>query len=273
MVYTKLKVAILDMYEGATNQGMRCIKEILNQFAETESLEIDYEIYDVRLKNELPEITQYDFFISSGGPGSPIDSTGTTWETNFFNWIDRVDHHNKVSADKKQVFFICHSFQLACKHFGIGTLSKRKSTSFGVFPVHMELTGHDEPIFQGLQNPFFAVDSREYQVTHVDETKLHQMGGAVLALEKIRPHIPLPRAVMAIRFNEYFFGTQFHPEADAMGMSMYLQTEDRKKTVIASYGEEKWSSMIEQLNDPEKILWTYSHILPNFIHRAIGVVV
>jgi homoserine O-succinyltransferase/O-acetyltransferase len=27
--------------------------------------------------------------------------------------------------------------------------------------------------------------------------------------------------------------------------------------------------MIEHLNDPDKILWTYSHILPNFLDESV----
>jgi imidazoleglycerol phosphate synthase glutamine amidotransferase subunit HisH len=63
-------------------------------------------------------------------------------------------------------------------------------------------------------------------------------------------------------------GTQFHPEADAKGMSMYLQREDKKKTVIENHGYEKWESMIEQLNDPDKISQTNKLILPNFLKNA-----
>jgi hypothetical protein len=63
-------------------------------------------------------------------------------------------------------------------------------------------------------------------------------------------------------------GTQFHPEADAFGMSMYLQTEEKKKIVIDTHGEEKWKSMIEHLHDPDKIMYTYSQILPNFLSMA-----
>ena len=72
-----------------------------------------------------------------------------------------------------------------------------------------------------------------------------------------------------MRFNEYMVCTQFHLEADAEGMSMYLQTEEKKATVIENHGEEKWKSMIEGLNDPEKIMWTYAHILPNFLDAAL----
>jgi homoserine O-succinyltransferase/O-acetyltransferase len=74
---------------------------------------------------------------------------------------------------------------------------------------------------------------------------------------------------MAVRFNEHMIGTQFHPEADATGMSIHLQSDDKKKTVIAEHGEKKWRSMIEQLNDPEKIRWTYSHVIPNFLDIAL----
>jgi imidazoleglycerol phosphate synthase glutamine amidotransferase subunit HisH len=64
-------------------------------------------------------------------------------------------------------------------------------------------------------------------------------------------------------------GTQFHPEADAKGMSMYLQREDKKNTVIENHGYEKWESMIEQLNDPDKISQTNKLILPNFLKNAL----
>ena len=129
--------------------------------------------------------------------------------------------------------------------------------------------GVDEAIFEGMKDPFYAVDSRDYQVVEPNHNMIHQMGATILVIEKLRPHVKLERAIMAVRFNEYMIGTQFHPEADAVGMSMYLQTEEKKKTVIENYGEVKWSSMIEQLNDPDKIMHTYAHILPNFLKISL----
>jgi GMP synthase-like glutamine amidotransferase len=167
------------------------------------------------------------------------------------------------------VLFICHSFQLACRHYDIAEITRRKSTAFGVFPVHLQEEGKHEPIFAGLPDPFYTVDSRNYQVIRPRPERLVQLGGHVLAIEKERPHVPLERAIMAIRFSECMIGTQFHPEADAAGMSMYLQRDDKKNTVIAEHGEEKWRSMIEQLDDPDKIRWTYSHVIPNFLDNAL----
>jgi homoserine O-succinyltransferase len=50
-----VKVAILDLYEGKANQGMRCIRTILKEFAETSGMDVTVKEYDVRLKNELPD--------------------------------------------------------------------------------------------------------------------------------------------------------------------------------------------------------------------------
>lgn len=66
-----LRIAVLDLYNGVANQGMRCIREMLLQLRETQELEIDWDEFNVRQKNELPDLT-YDIFISSGGPGSPL---------------------------------------------------------------------------------------------------------------------------------------------------------------------------------------------------------
>ena len=134
--------------------------------------------------------------------------------------------------------------------------------------MHMKPEGKHDPVFFGLPDPFYAVDSRDYQVIEEDKTDMKRKGAHVLAIEKERPHVPLQRAIMAIRFNDYMLGTQFHPEADAVGMSMYLQRADKKKTVIEGYGEEKWKSMILHLNDPDKILTTYANVIPNFLNSA-----
>jgi homoserine O-succinyltransferase/O-acetyltransferase len=267
----KIRVAILDLYEGQPNQGMRCLREILRQFAEANQLVLEWNEFEVSLDQQLPDLS-YDIYISTGGPGSPLESENSEWEKKYFSWLEQVEKYNtgNIHQDKKYVLFICHSFQLACRHYAVAKVTKRKSTAFGVFPIHMLAAGKKESVFSGLKDPFYAVDSRDYQVIEPNQNQLNKTGAQLLAIEKERPHIPLERAIMAIRFNQYMIGTQFHPEADAMGMSMYLQREDKKKTVIAEHGELKWSTMIDQLNDPDKILWTQQEVIPNFLKKAIA---
>jgi len=264
------RVAILDLNNGAPNQSMRCLREIIRQFGKANQSDIILTEFNVREKLSVPD-TSYDIYISSGGPGDPLESKGSDWERLYFKWLNEIESWN-ADADnlqKKYVFFICHSFQLVCRHWELANVCKRNSTSFGVFPIHLLEDGKDEPVFDGMGDPFYAVDSRDFQVIEPRMNILYK-GAKILCIEKDRPHLPYERAIMAIRFSDYFIGTQFHPEADAIGMSMYLKTDEKKKTVIANHGEEKWKSMIEQLNDPDKILWTYSHILPNFLNIALN---
>ncbi|MBD0332041.1 MAG: GMP synthase [Chitinophagaceae bacterium] len=264
-----IRIAILDLYEGHPNQGMRCLRQIITDWGEFHNIQVEWDEFDVRLKNKVPDLT-YDIYLSSGGPGSPLESEGSDWEKAYFNWLAAVENwnNNSINNNKKFVFFICHSFQLVCRHWKIGEVTKRKSTAFGVYPVHVTPAGQVEPVFRGLNDPFYVVDSRDYQVVNPHFASLDLMGYKILCIEKYRPHVPYVQAVMALRFNEYMIGAQFHPEADAIGMSMYLQTEEKKKTVIENHGEEKWRSMLQQLNDPDKIMWTYSHIIPNFLTIA-----
>ncbi len=264
-----LRIAILDLYEGVANQGMRGLRAIIEKFGEINDLNIVLDEFEVRLENKVPDLN-YQIYISSGGPGNPLESEGLEWEKHYFDWLSSVEQWNSNDAniEKKYVFFICHSFQLACRHWELANVCERKSTSFGVFPIHLLEDGENEPVFAGMNDPFYAVDSRDYQVIEPRMNVLHRKA-KILCIEKKRPHVPFERAIMGIRFNDYLIGTQFHPEADPIGMSMYLQTTEKKKTVIDNHGEEKWESMIEHLNDPEKIMWTYAHILPNFLELAL----
>jgi GMP synthase-like glutamine amidotransferase len=267
-----IRIAVLDLYNGVANEGMRCIRQIIKEWKQSVDTKVICEEFDVRQKNELPD-TSFDIYISSGGPGDPLTSRFEDWDISWCKWLKDIErwNENPDTTEKKYVFFICHSFQLASRYFNAGILRARRSTAFGIFPVHMLEDGKDEPVFDGLRDPFYAVDSRDHQLVQPNLDMLKKAGAKILCIEKDRPHVPYERAVMGIRFNEYMIGTQFHPEADAEGMSMYLQTEEKRKTIIENHGEEKLVNMLEHLNDPDKILWTYSHILPNFLNQSVGL--
>lgn len=266
---TEIKVAILDLYDGVANEGMRGFRDILERYKVKYDLNLTYEVFDVRKKGQVPGV-EFDVYISSGGPGSPLDSEGTEWEKKYFQLMTKLEaHNNSEAANKKHVFFVCHSFQLMCRWYGLGEIGLRRSPSFGILPVHMTAEGRKEPVFENLADPFYTVDSRSWQVINPDMDKIGKLGMTLLALEKERPYVDLPRAMMAIRFNKYFFATQFHPEADAVGMKLLLQREDKKTDVINEHGEGKYREMIERLEDPDKIMHTQSTMIPNFLDEAI----
>lgn len=263
-----IRVAILDMYDNAPNEGMRCIRQLLARGAEENGVRFRVDTFNVRAENELPNLN-YDIYISSGGPGSPLASDAA-WEARYFGFIDSLLAYNKANEQKKHLLLICHSFQLVSRHLGVGHVSRRKSTSFGVLPVHLTPAGQAEPILQGLPEPFYIVDSRDYQLADLNMERIEELGAQILCLEKERPHVPLARAVMAIRFTPEVIGTQFHPEADGEGMLRYMLTDARKQQVVSTYGEAKYHEMVRLLADPDTIEFTESIIVPTFLRRAVA---
>ena len=228
-----VKLAVLDLYDNTPNQGMRAIRQIIESFGAT----LDYQVFDVRAKGELPGL-DFELYISSGGPGSPLDGDGV-WDKAYFELIDSIFAW----------------------------------MSFGTFKVHQTPEGRRDVIFKDLPDPFFVADFRHWQFIQPREDRFAELGARILALEKIRPHIDLERAVMAIRFSPEIFGTQFHPEADRDGMLLHFLKEENKTKVIETHGHDKYNKMIRDLNNPKKIKLTNETVLPTFISQAIEATV
>ncbi|CAI8807415.1 type 1 glutamine amidotransferase [Chryseobacterium sp. IT-36CA2] len=262
-----IRIALLDMNNNHVNQGFRNIKEISEAFQQNSEENVVIKTFDVRFKDEMPEIGDFDIFISSGGPGNP-HREGLAWEDRFAHFLDSVFEHNKYSEDKKYLFLICHSFQLASIHWNLGNICKRKSYSFGVMPVHKTDEGREEFLFKNLQDPFYAVDSRAYQFIEPDHDRFEELGMTVMAIEKFRPHINLERAIMAVRFSEEIFGTQFHPEANPESLIENLKDEKNREAMIENFGMEKYLETMDRIDDEDKIILTRNQILPRFLQFA-----
>ncbi|MEI8142296.1 MAG: GMP synthase [Chitinophagia bacterium] len=256
-----LHIAVLDLYDGSTNMGMDCIMDILDDWSKKHSIEIIAKVFDVRVKNELPG-NGFDIYISSGGPGSPIDTQTEAWDIAYCNWLDQI------FAQKKSVLLICHSFQLACRHFGIGKVGLRQSKQLGILPIHPTAP---HSIFEQLPDPFFAMESRLYQITEPNDEKIESMGAKIIALEKIRPQLPYERALMAVAFSDTMIGVQFHPEATQERLSTYFNKADIKAAVIEDFSQEKWDQIILSLEDASKIKHTCSYFIPNFLNQMLLV--
>jgi len=262
-----VRIALLDMNNNQANQGFKNIKEISENSQKQSEENISITGFDVRHKNEIPNIEDFDIFISSGGPGNP-HREGFEWEQKFADFLDAVYEHNKNNDAKKYLFLICHSFQLASIHWDLGNICKRKSYSFGVQPIHKTEEGEEEFLFKNLPNPFYAVDSRAYQFIEPNLDRFEELQMKMVAIEKSRPHIDLERAIMAVRFSDEIFGTQFHPEANPDGMLENLKDEKNKEAMIENYGMEKYLETVDRINDEDKIVLTQSQILPRFLSDA-----
>lgn len=259
-----IRLAILDLYDNTPNQGMRCIQDIVEAYKD-----VEYTVFDVRGKDQVPGL-EFDIYISTGGPGSPLEGDGV-WDIRYGRWLDSVWNWNQQpDLPKKHVFFICHSFQIAVNHFKLAKVTKRKSKSFGTFRTHK--TEEFEPLFEALPEPFYIADFRDWQCVQPDWRRMNAMDAKVVALEKIRPHVPLERAIMAIRFSDEIFGTQFHPEADPKSMLWHFMDVEKRTQLIEDHGVEKYQRFIDHLRDKNKIQLTHDTVLPGFMKKAVASV-
>ena len=260
-----IKIALLDMYNGEPNQGMRCIIEVIDRFSPL----VSFKIFDVRAKCEFPDIKSFDIYISTGGPGNPLIGDGN-WDKKYYEFIDSLSKWNNENKIKKHMLFICHSFQMACLHFGLATVTKRATTSFGVTTIHKTDQGLTDPLFEGLADPFYAIDSRDYQVVQSKLSVFAKKGVKILSLEKLRDQMQYERAIMAVRFTDYFVGTQFHPEADPISFISHLRNKEVKEKIKNIKGKRKFKNMLEDLLDDDKIYRTNETLIPNFLRIAIN---
>lgn len=255
-------MAILDMNNNVENMGIASIKRIADRFAV-----IDYDVFDVRYKAEVPDLS-YDIYISSGGPGDPLETDGI-WDKAYFDLMDQLWKHNLEREEKKFVFFVCHSFQMICHHLGIGTISLRRKESFGIVPVDKTEEGQHDPLFRHLNSPFYGADFRRYEVIFPDIDRLRELEASIVALENPDLDIDDNRALMAVRFSKEWYGTQFHPEAHPDGMIHYLHRPEKKDMILHQFGLNTYEEMMHNALHPDRLAHTRDMILPGFIREAV----
>lgn len=215
---SQIKVATIDLYNNERNEGMRCIKEIVNESGKNNpNVDFKYDVFETRYKGDIPDLN-YDIFISSGGPGSPFEDEDKQWDKDYFTLLDKIWNHNQNSEQKKYIFFICHSFQMMARYFQFGEVNKRFINSFGVMPFAKTEEGKIDPILKSLTDPFYAADIRHWQVVNPNQKKIDEFGAKILSWEIPEEENKNNAAITAVRISNEIVGTQFHPEADPESM-------------------------------------------------------
>src|SRR5687767_13560324 len=257
-----VRMAIMDMNNNHENMGIASIQRIADRFAI-----IEYEVFDVRHQKEVPGM-DFDIYISSGGPGNPLEHE-TGWEEEYYSLMDKLWQHNQKGKEKKYAFFICHSFQMICNHLKIGQVTLRDKESFGIVPVDKTEAGNMESLFHGLSSPFYGADFRKYQVVKPSESRMNELGSVITAIEHNLPERNDEKALMAIRFSPEWFGTQFHPEAHPDGMIHYLRRQEKRDMILKQWGIHTYEEMMHNAIHPDRLANTRDHILPGFIKDAV----
>lgn len=270
-MHKTLRIALLDMNNNEPNLGMKNLVDLVENFTQTHANEFLIQIFDVRHLYETPSIEDFDIFISSGGPGNP-NLSGLPWEKDFTDFLDNLLLHNQSSPLKKHAFLICHSFQVALIHWKLAKVIERETYSFGILPIYLTRFGKKDWLFENLDQPFYAVDSRSFQCLQPNFRKMKRLDIKILAIERFRAHRNLSRALMAIRFSDEIIGTQFHPEAEAEDVMCKLVDENYKQKLIEKIGLNNYLETLDRADDEDKIKKTQAEILPKFLHNAVNCI-
>jgi GMP synthase-like glutamine amidotransferase len=265
-----LNVAILSMYRDQESQGMIYLKSLLENESNTiPDLSISYQIFETRELNELPKLSDFDLFISTGGPGNPHDGIGQDWENNYFEFLKNFQAHNASGVQPKFFFSICHSFQLLCRFFDIAKVVPRPQTCFGTFKCNLENSGKEDALFNKLPDPFYIVENRNWQCVLPDLEKMESQGIKILAKELNPEPAGAEPALLALRISPFWVATQFHPETNPAEMKKIYSGEKKIQEVVSKFGPVKILQILDSLNRKNpSLLDTYQCLLPEFIKSA-----
>ncbi len=273
MHYPTLQLCLIDMNNGHANQAMRCFRLLLDDFAShvtraNPHLEVRLEIIEPRNRQELPP--RADLYLSTGGPGSPYEHDGESWLGDMHRFYDKlVNDAIRLGPAAPSLFGVCYTFELLVRYFKVSAMTSRHERKFGVMPVYMTDEGQRHPLTHHFGDRLFAFEHRNWEAVDVDRAQLARLGGAVLARES-RDGTSKGRAVLAFDFAPGVEGTQFHPEADRLGVVNWLSKREQAESFVQAYGYTTYERMIKTLDNPQRLARTFSLLIPGWLTRKFN---
>ena len=272
MTSPTLRLCLIDMNNGVANQAIRCFHRIIHHFkgrVQTANPGLDITFQQVQPRNlgELPN-SDADLILSSGGPGSPYDGFEDPWSKGYRTCLDSVvDRTLRGEPGSPAVLAVCHSFQLAVMHFQVARMAERpEGRKFGVMPIYLTKDGQETPLFAPFGDRLFAWEHRFWEAIELDEARLRNLGGRVLARESREGRTDKGPALLALDFAPGVLGTQFHPEADRAGVESWVLDPGHAEEFKAAYGDALYDRMVLTLKDPLRVDRTFAMVVPGWLH-------
>lgn len=258
------------MNNGVANQATRCFRRICDAFTKrarvaNPNLEVTFRHVQPRNLNELPDLDT-DIVLSSGGPGAPTDGLDEPWGVGYRKFLDDVHAAHTKRARAPKVLLVCHSFEIGSLHFGVAEVQRRETLKFGVMPAYMTADGKNADFLQPFGYRLFTWEHRNYEAVRVNEKRLQELGGKVLARES-HPNAVVNRgdAVVGLSFGGGIDGVQFHPEADKAGVLNWIEKPEHKTALANAYGENLYDKMTNSLTRPDRLARTFALLIPGWL--------
>jgi homoserine O-succinyltransferase len=268
-------MCIVDMNDGHENQAIRCFRLLCTEFHKharktNPDLELELVHVSVRDKNEMPP-RDCDLYVSSGGPGSPYDGDGKRWVKGYYEFLDDiVDDNQRRGPSARAVFGVCYSFEMIVRHFEVATMAPRATRKFGVMPIYTTRAGRAHPLLSIFGDRLFAFEHRNWEAIDLDERRLSQLGGKLLARESREGQDDKGVAILGLDVIDGIETVQFHPEADRSGVVAWVRRPDQAAAFREAYGDETYERMLKTLDDPTRIARTFSMLIPGWMVRKFN---
>lgn len=271
-----LRICLVDMNNGVANQATRCFRRLVDAFGKRvreRNPQTDVVFTHVQPRNlgELPP-KDTDLLLSSGGPGSPYDGFDAAWCTGYRGFLDHVMERNLADpSTAPKALLVCHSFQLAVLHTAVATMEPRATKKFGLMTAYMTEAGERADYLSPFGYRLFCWEHRNWEAIDLDEKRLTELGGEVLATETHASH-PQHKykgdALLGLRFGPGVHGMQFHPEADKPGVMAWVERPESQDALRVAYGETLLEKMKTSLSNPERLAKTFALLIPGWLtHR------
>lgn len=275
MALRTLKLCLVDMNNGVANEATRCFRRLFDAFhrkvtAVNPGLEISFRHVQPRNLGELPA-RDVDLVLSSGGPGAPTDGYDEPWCTGYRHFLDHVVERTLAAPLRAPAaLVVCHSFEITVTHFAVARMERRDALKFGVFPAYPTAVGREHPLFAAFEDRLFTWEHRRFEAVDLDERRLRELGGEVLATESRDGGTDKGQSLLGFDFAPGVCGTQFHPEADRPGVLAWIHRVEHAEAVREAYGDHLYERMIKTLEDPSRLARTYALFIPGWLARRFN---
>lgn len=270
-----VSLCVIDMNDGHPNQAMRCFRKIVHGFfdrvrAANPGLSCD--MVEVSPRNTTDRIPRgHDFYIGTGGPGSPFDGDGERWFIDFSRFTDELLKDCRRTDERQKSFFaVCYTFELLVRHFGVAEVAMRQSRKFGLMPVYTTARGQQHPLLSQFADRLFAFEHRNWEAIDVNDRALSSLEGSILAIESRDGHSK-GRAVLGVDFGPGVEAVQFHPEADRAGVMSWVARPEQAAAFRETYGEFTYQAMLRTLDDRTRVARTFAYVIPGFLARRFNL--
>jgi hypothetical protein len=137
-------------------------------------------------------------------------------------------------------------------------------------PAYMTNEGQSHPLLSAFGDRLFAFEHRNWEAVNLDEKRLSELGGAVLAQES-RDGYSKGRALLGLEFGPGIEAVQFHPEADRAGVMSWVARPEQAAAFRETYGEFTYQAMLRTLDDPNRLARTFALVIPGFLARRFNI--